>query len=133
MLLADIKIKAEKDLHIDASELDLKSVTLPYITGDWLKILNEEALKLKKISAEHDKLRGKKYHFYKTGYSVVLKSSAEVWEYIRADEEYNTSSLKLAGQEETVKYIEGVISSLNSMSFNISNAIKWNMFKSGGA
>ena len=42
MKLDDLKKKAEKDLHIDNSELDIKSVQLPYITGDWLKILNEE-------------------------------------------------------------------------------------------
>jgi len=133
MTLDDIKKKAEKDTHINPSELDVKSIQLPYITSEWLKILNEEALKLKRKDTDHKKLRGKRYHFYKTEFKVIIKSASEINEYINADEQFIESKHKLDYQIEKVEYIEGIISTLNSMSSYISNAIKWNMFKSGGA
>lgn len=133
MNLDSLKTKADKDTKIDVESLDLKSIQLPYITSDWLKILNAEALHLKKLDADHNQLRGQKFHFFKNNYNVIIKSSSDVNEYIRADDEFKKSLLTLQYQEEKVKFIEGIISALNTMSFNISNAIKWNMFKSGGA
>lgn len=132
MTLDELKIKAERDTKIDASEMDIKSLQIPYLTSDWLKTLNIEILTLKKMDTEHNQLKGRKFHYFKTEYNVVIKSSSDVWEYIRADQDFVDSLHRLTYQEEKVKFVEGVIDILNKMSFNISNAIKWQMFKSGG-
>jgi len=131
MNIDQLKEKAKKDLAIDTSNLDVCSVRIPYVSGEWMNFLNDEIISLKKLEFDYDKQFRLKWKFYKTEFNMVLKDKNEVMIFINGDEDIIELKMKIVKKKEKVKFIESTINTLNQMSFNISNAIKFLMFKSG--
>ncbi len=75
----------------------------------------------------------RQWKYYKTEFNLVLKDKFEVMTFINGDQDIINIKLKVAELKHKINYIEGIINTLNQMSFNIGNAIKFTMFKAGGA
>ena len=59
----------------------------------------------------------------------ILKQDLQY--HIDRNQDWVNNQLKLAMQKEKVKFLEAIITSLNSRGFNINAAINWEKFKVG--
>ena len=59
----------------------------------------------------------------------ILK--ADLQYHINRNQDWVNNQLKIAMQKEKVKFLESIITSLNSRGFNINAAINWEKFKVG--
>jgi len=95
---------------------------------------------LQEVKGDYKKLYREKWEYYggKADAKVyvtkpfdlkVLKSDLSV--YIESDDDIIQSEHKVAYFETVVKYIDGVLRSINSRGWDIKNAIDWKKFEAG--
>lgn len=143
MRLEDIRIMVEKDLSLDETELDHESMKIPQIHGKYLNLLFDEKLLFKQKEANYAITKRLKWEYYggkldKTkldemgwdqfDYKILR---ADIDKYLDSDTDLIDLSLKVAYQKEKVTYLENVIKTINSLQWNIRNAIEWKKFTHG--
>ena len=140
MTLDELQAKAEKDLTIDDTELDLESLKTPQLHSQYLKTYSTYALMLKKAEGDHSQLHLKKWLFY-TGKAEpqeykdknfdlkVLRQDVD--KYIKSDSDVNKLEQKVTYIETTVDYLEKTLKIISNRTFTIKNAIDWKKFTSG--
>ena len=141
MNLEELKKEAYKDLPItDQEHLDQESFRNQEIKSKWLDYKTRFELLLVKNKGDYQKLYRAKWEYYggKSDAKVyvtkpfdlkVLKSDLSV--YIESDDEIIQCEHKVAYLETVVKYIDGVLKSINSRGWDIKNAIDWKKFEAG--
>ena len=93
-----------------------------------------------KAKGEYKKLYREKWEYYggKSDAKIyvtkpfdlkVLKTDLSI--YIESDEDINKIEHKISYLETVVKYLDGVLKSINSRGWDIKNAISWRQFESG--
>ena len=143
MKLEEIQSEWSTDCKIDKTELSTESLNIPVLHNKYLKILMPEALLLKKLKLHHQTLERDKFEYY-TGKMCEDDIEERGWEpfqhkllkqnvpqYIAGDNEIISALLTIAEQQEKVECIREIIRSINTRSFNIGNAIKWEQFING--
>jgi len=143
MRLEDIRIMVAKDLSLDETELDHESMRIPQIHGKYLNLLFDEKLLLKQREANYATTKRLKWEYYggkldKTkldelgwdqfDYKILR---ADLDKYLDSDTDLIDLSLKVTYQKEKVTYLENVIKTVNSLQWNIKNAIEWKKFTHG--
>ena len=140
MTLDELQAKAEKDLTIDDTELDLESLKTPQLHSQYLKTYSTYALMLKKAEGDHSQLHLKKWLFY-TGKAEpqeykdknfdlkILRQDVD--KFIDADEEVIKSKQKVEYLKQICGYCESTLKQINSRTFQIKNAIEWKKFTMG--
>ncbi len=143
MRLEDIRIMVEKDLSLDETELDHESMRIPQIHGKYLNLLFDEKLLLKQREANYAITKRLKWEYYggkldKTkldemgwdqfDYKILR---ADIDKYLDSDTDLIDLSLKVVYQKEKVTYLENIIKTVNSLQWNIRNAIEWKKFTHG--
>ena len=143
MRLEDIRIMVEKDLSLDETELDHASMRIPQIHGKYLNLLFDEKLLLKQREANYAITKRLKWEYYggkldKTkldemgwdqfDYKILR---ADLDKYLESDTDLIDLGLKVTYQKEKVTYLENVIKAINSLQWNIRNAIEWKKFTHG--
>ena len=132
-----------KDLSLDETELDHESMRIPQIHGKYLNLLFDEKLLLKQREANYATTKRLKWEYYggkldKTkldelgwdqfDYKILR---ADLDKYLDSDTDLIDLSLKVTYQKEKVTYLENVIKTVNSLQWNIKNAIEWKKFTHG--
>ena len=140
MTLDELQAKAEKDLTIDDTELDLESLKTPQLHSQYLKTYSTYALMLKKAEGDHSQLYLKKWLFY-TGKAEpqeykdknfdlkILRQDVD--KFIDADEEVIKSKQKVEYLKQICGYCESTLKQINNRTFQIKNAIEWKKFTMG--
>lgn len=143
MKLEEILDNWKEDSKIDKSELALESLRIPELHHKYYKIFSNEALLLKKMKSEHEKLKFEKWEFYTQGptketvalgwkfpaVGKILKSEADM--YMEADQELIQSSLRISYQMEKINALESIIRTISNRTFQIKNAIEFMKFTNG--
>ena len=140
MNLDELKLQAPKDLHIDDEHLDTESLKNQEIKAKYLEHKSRFELLLFKAKGDYKRLYREKWEYYggKADAKIyvtkpfdlkVLKSDLSV--YIESDDEIIQCEHKVAYLETVVKYIDGVLKSINSRGWDIKNAIDWRKFEAG--
>lgn len=124
MLLKTIKKMADKDLKINPSKLNDISLDVPFLHNKYYKILVNEKIKYKKLEIEFNKLYRDKWEFYSTKYKLTLEKR-EIPIYMKGDKDIIEKEEVMIIAKEKITYLEAIISNINKISFNISNAIKF--------
>jgi hypothetical protein len=141
MNLDELKAEARQDLPIlDHEHMDQESYKNQVIKPKWLgyKTNFEQLLILRK--SEHQKLFREKWEYYggKADVKVyvakpfdfkVLKSDLHM--FIQSDDEILELQNKIAYYELIIKYIEGVIKSIDNRGWDIRHAQDWKKFEAG--
>jgi len=110
----------------------------------YFRILSQERITRRSLEADLKVLRLEKFEFYTQGPSKesvergwemppigrVVKS--EVNNYMEADKDMITLSLKIGIQNEKIDLLESIIKTILSRGYNIKAAIDWEKFKMGG-
>ena len=144
MKLEEIQSEWSKDCKLDKTELSSESLNIPVLHNKYLKILVPENLLLTKLKLHHQALERDKFEYY-AGKMCEEDIEERGWEpfphkllkqdiprYIAGDKEIIAALLKIAEQEEKVDCIKEILNkSINTRSFNIGNAIKWEQFLNG--
>ena len=141
MKLEELQREAKQDLNItDQERLDQESYKNQNIKAKWLDHRTKYDQLLIIAKADHQRMYREKWEYYggKADAKVyvtkpfdlkVLKSDLSV--YIESDDEIIQCEHKVAYLETVVKYIDGVLKSINSRGWDIKNAIDWKKFEAG--
>ncbi len=131
MKLNDLFAEAAKDTTIDDEHLDTASTKLAYITSLWIQRLTEESLVYKKLALDFDELKRQRYEYFLTDHNLTL-STKEINEvFLPGDTSLRELRDKMALSKEKMRFIESTVKTLSQNSFNIKNAIQWQMFLVG--
>ena len=141
MTLDELKKEAYADLPItDEEKLHKESYKNQEIKSKWLDYKSKFELLLAKTKGEYQKLYRAKWEYYggKSDAKIyvakpfdlkVLKSDLGM--YIVSDEDVITLANKQAYLEVVIKYIDGVIRSIDNRGWDIKNAQRWQEFQAG--
>ena len=140
MNLDELKLEVRADLKIDNEHLDTESLKNQEIKSKYLNHKSKFELLLWKAKGDYKRLYREKWEYYggKADAKVyitkpfdlkVLKSDLSV--YIESDDDIIQCEHKVAYLETVVKYIDGVLRSINSRGWDIKNAIDWKKFEAG--
>ena len=140
MNLEELKLQVQNDLRVNDEHLDTESLKNQEIKAKYLEHKSRFELLLFKAKGDYKRLYREKWEYYggKADAKVyvtkpfdlkVLKSDLSV--YIESDDEIIQCEHKVAYLETVVKYIDGVLKSINSRGWDIKNAIDWKKFEAG--
>ena len=140
MTLDELQAKAEKDLKIDDTELDLESLKTPQLHSQYLKTYSTYALMLKKAEGDYSKLHIKKWLFftgkaepeeYKEKNFDLKVLRQDVDKFIDSDDEIIKLKQKIEYLKQICHYCESTLKQINNRTFQIKNAIEWKKFTMG--
>ena len=143
MKLEDIIKEWSQDCKIDTIALDKESLRIPTLHNKYLKIYTSENLLLRKMTHNFKEMERDKFEYY-SGKMCEEDLKERNWDqfdhkllkqdiprYLDSDSDLIKLLLKIDYQKEKVETVKSILSSINSRSFNISNAIKWQQFLNG--
>jgi hypothetical protein len=134
----------DADTDFDKTELGDEALKVSKLHHKYFRILSQERITRRSLEADLKVLRLEKFEFYTQGPSKesvergwemppigrVVKS--EVNNYMEADRDIITLSLKIGIQNEKIDLLESIIKTILSRGYNIKAAIDWEKFKMGG-
>ena len=141
MTLDDLKEQVKNDLAILNDErLDNESFKTQELYSKYLDHKTNFELLLYRAKGDYKVLYREKWEYYggKSDAKVyatkpfdlkVLKTDLNI--YIESDEDIIKIEHKISYLETVVKYLDGVLKSINSRCWDIKNAISWRQFESG--
>ena len=140
MNLDELKLQVSQDLKVDDEHLDTESLKNQEIKAKYLEHKSKFELLLFKAKGDYKRLYREKWEYYggKADAKIyvtkpfdlkVLKTDLNI--YIESDEDIIKLEHKIAYLETTVKYIDGVLRSIQSRGWDIKNAISWKQFEAG--
>ena len=139
--LKELQEEARVDLAIVNQEnLDQESYKNQNIKPKWLEYRSHYDQLLIMRKADHQKMYRAKWEYYggKSDAKVyvakpfdlkVLKTDLHM--YINSDEEILELQGKISYYESIIKYIDGIIKSIDNRGWDISHAISWKKFEAG--
>ena len=139
--LSELQTEAKEDLVIlDDEDLHQQSYKNQVIKPKWLDYKTKYKLLMFQCKADHKRLYREKWEYYggKADAKIyvtkpfdlkVLKTDLNI--YIESDEDIIKLEHKIAYLETTIKYIDGVLRSIQSRGWDIKNAISWKQFEAG--
>jgi len=140
MTLDELKLQVEKDLKINDERLDTESYKNQELYAKYLEQKTNFEFLLYRAKGEYKTLFREKWEYYggKADAKIyvtkpfdlkVLKTDLSI--YIESDEDIIKVEHKISYLESVVKYIEGVLRSIQSRGWDIKNAISWKQFEAG--
>ena len=141
MNLEQLKEEARKDLVVENEEhLDSESLKNQKIKAKYLEHKTRYQLLLQKANGDYQRMYREKWEYYggKSDVKVyvakpfdlkVLKNDLAM--YINADDEILELQAKISYYEVTIKYIDGVIKSIDNRSWDIKHVQDWKKFEAG--
>jgi hypothetical protein len=140
MTLDELKSQVAQDLVVNDERLDTESLRNQELYSKYLQIKTNFELLLYRAKGDYKVMYREKWEYYggKADAKVyatkpfdlkVLKSDLSI--YIESDEDIIKSEHKITYLETTVKYIDGVLRSIQSRGWDIKNAISWKQFEAG--
>ena len=139
--LTELQEEAKTDLKIvNLEHLDQESYKNQIIKPKWLEYKSKFELLKTQANISHTKLYREKWEYYggKSDAKVyaakpfdmkVLKSDLSM--YINSDDEIVELQAKISYYEVVIKFIDGVIKSIDNRGWDISHAISWKKFEAG--
>ena len=139
--LSELQAEAKEDLIIpDDENLEQQSYKNQVIKPKWLDYKSKYRMLMFQVKAQHKKLYREKWEYYggKADAKIyvtkpfdlkVLKTDLHI--YIESDEDIIKSEHKIAYLETVIKYIDGVLRSIQNRGWDIKNAISWKQFEAG--
>jgi hypothetical protein len=141
MTLDELKQESYKDLPVKNIEnIDQESFYNQEIKAKWLDYKSRFELLLARSKGEYQVLYREKWEYYggKSEAKIyaskpfdfkVLKTDLQI--YISSDSDVIELSNKIAYLETTIKFIDGVIKSIDNRGWDIKHAISWKQFEAG--
>ena len=140
MTLDELQSIVAKELRVNDERLDSESLKNQELYAKYLEHKSRFELLSHKARADYKQIYKEKWEYYggKADAKVyaskpfdlkVLKTDLHI--YIESDEDIIKAEHKIAYLETVIKYIDGVLKSIQSRGWDIKNAISWKQFEAG--
>lgn len=144
MKLTDLQEEWSKDSAINETNLGREATRVPLLHSKYLTLLSNTKLMLKKAESDYLNLRRKKYKYYR-GEMTREELSEEGWEqyqgnkplknemdeFLQCDSELIKLTEKIEYHKTVLYFLEQVIRSINSRTWDIKSAIEYAKFTNG--
>ena len=140
MTLDELQSIVAKELRVNDERLDSESLKNQELYAKYLEHKSRFELLSHKARADYKRVYKEKWEYYggKADAKVyaskpfdlkVLKTDLHI--YIESDKDILKAEHKIAYLETVIKYIDGVLKSIQSRGWDIKNAISWKQFEAG--
>ena len=141
MNLEKIQEMWDKDSHIDPDNLHDESLKIPQLHAKYYTLYNTITLLREKARESYNKVRLERYNYY-TGkapqevyveepFPYKVREKDALQRYIEADEKLSSIDLKIRYYDVQLKFLEEIIRTIASRTYQIKNAIEWHRFQAG--
>ena len=140
MTLDELQSIVAKELKVNDEKLDSESLKNQELYAKYLEHKSRFELLSHKARADYKRVYKEKWEYYggKSDAKVyaskpfdlkVLKTDLHI--YIESDKDIIESQHKVAYLDTVIKYLDGVLKSINSRGWDIKNSIEWKKFEAG--
>jgi len=131
--ISELEVQVESDLSWSMADCDEVALGIPKLKAKYCSILYRSELESKSCELKLKSVYAQLHEAYLSGQKTnVIVDRRDVDKYVTGDDAY----IKIFAEHELAKgicrYLEGVLKSIDSMSFSIQAAVKWHIFKNGG-
>ena len=141
MNLEQIQEMWEKDSKIDPDNLHDESLKVPQLHSKYYTIYNTISLLREKSRDSYKRVKLERYNYY-TGkapaevyveepFPYKVREKDAIQRYLDADDKLTTIDLKIRYYDVMLKFLEEVIKTISSRTYQIKNAIDWHKFQAG--
>lgn len=128
-----IQEEAAEDLSFEnILEAEPASLRAPFMKEKYSRYLFQAKAALKKSEIDKNKVYRDLHTHYTENHPKKLQRT-DVPTYIKSDPKYVKIQARYESNLLRVEYLENVLKAIDSMSFNLGNAIKMHIFMNGGA
>ena len=131
----------EKDSQIDPDNLHNESLKIPQLHSKYYTIYNTITLLREKSRDSYKRVKLERYNYY-TGkapaevyvedpFPYKVREKDAIQRYLDADDKLTTIDLKIRYYDVMLKFLEEVIKTISSRTYQIKNAIDWHKFQAG--
>lgn len=144
MKLTELQAEWEKDSKIDQTNLGNEAANTPKLHSKYITLLSNAKLNMRKAESDYNNLRRMKFRYYRGEMTKVELEDAgwaqwqgvkplknEMDEFLLCDADLNRITDKLEYHKTVLYFLEQVIRSLNSRTWDIKNSIEWTKFTNG--
>ena len=141
MNLEQIQEMWQKDSVIDPDNLHDESLKVPQLHSKYYTIYNTISLLREKSRDSYKRVKLERYNYY-TGkapaevyvedpFPYKVREKDAIQRYLDADDKLTTIDLKIRYYDVMLKFLEEVIKTISSRTYQIKNAIDWHKFQAG--
>mgnify|MGYP001173851775 FL=1 len=141
MNLEQIQEMWQKDAVIDPDNLHDESLKVPQLHSKYYTIYNTITLLREKSRDSYKRVKLERYNYY-TGkapaevyvedpFPYKVREKDAIQRYLDADDKLTTIDLKIRYYDVMLKFLEEVIKTISSRTYQIKNAIDWHKFQAG--
>ena len=142
--ISDLQDEWKNDALIDETNLGNVSARIPLLHAKWLEYLTQAKLQLRMASAKYLRLRRDKIKYYKgemtrneltergwQQYQGIKPLKSEINDILQVDEDMIVQEDKVVYLETMVQFLESVMRSINSRTWDVKNGIEWSKIQNG--
>lgn len=142
--LNELQEEWQRDCEIDETNLGHCSATVPMLHGKWVQYLSKAKLQHRMQKVKWLKLRADKVKYYKgemtrdelaergwQQYQGIKPLKSEMNEVLMMDSDLIALEDKVVYQETLIAFLEAVMKSISSRTWDIKNAIEWSKIQNG--
>ena len=131
----------QRDSVIDPDNLHDESLKVPQLHSKYYTIYNTISLLREKSRDSYKRVKLERYNYY-TGkapaevyveepFPYKVREKDAIQRYLDADDKLTTIDLKIRYYDVMLKFLEEVIKTISSRTYQIKNAIDWHKFQAG--
>ena len=141
MNLEQIQEMWERDATIDPDNLHNESLKIPQLHSKYYTIYNTVTLMREKARSSYSRVKLERHNFY-TGkapaevyieepFPYKVREKDAIQRHMEADEKLSKIDMKIRYYDVTLKFLEEIIRTISSRTYQIKNAIEWQKFQAG--
>ena len=141
MNLEQIQEMWQRDSVIDPDNLHDESLKVPQLHSKYYTVYNTITLLREKSRDSYKRVKLERYNYY-TGkapaevyveepFPYKVREKDAIQRYLDADDKLTTIDLKIRYYDVMLKFLEEVIKTISSRTYQIKNAIDWHKFQAG--
>ena len=141
MNLEQIQEMWQRDSVIDPDNLHDESLKVPQLHSKYYTIYNTICRLREKSRDSYNRVKLERYNYY-TGkapaevyveepFPYKVREKDAIQRYLDADDKLTTIDLKIRYYDVMLKFLEEVIKTISSRTYQIKNAIDWHKFQAG--
>lgn len=141
MNLEQIQEMWQRDSVIDPDNLHNESLKIPQLHSKYYTVYNTITLLREKSRDSYKRVKLERYNYY-TGkapaevyveepFPYKVREKDAIQRYLDADDKLTTIDLKIRYYDVMLKFLEEVIKTISSRTYQIKNAIDWHKFQAG--
>ena len=141
MNLEQIQEMWQRDSVIDPDNLHDESLKVPQLHSKYYTIYNTITLLREKSRDSYKRVKLERYNYYtgkapaevyvKDPFPYKVREKDAIQRYLDADDKLTTIDLKIRYYDVMLKFLEEVIKTISSRTYQIKNAIDWHKFQAG--